>query len=450
MGNPGDDETMRRNHPMRGRRPRPLARLAAVAIAAGTLLVTVGCGGDKARWYSADGRPAAEEPVAPAVNIAVTGPVDGAADVPASTEIAYTTDAASTTVELTDAAGTRVDGSLRPDSSTWVPAQMLNWATQYTAKVTGTSAAGKSESRTVTFTTMAKPKSTAKASSVIGDGQVVGVGMPVIIHFSSDVAKDQRANVQNRLFVTSSPPQEGIWHWWSSREVHFRPKEYWQAGTKLSVRAAIGGLLLGNNRYGAADLVLNASVGSKIVMVADNANKHMTVTKDGQVLRTIPVSFGKASSPSASGHFIIMIKNTWEWFDSASFGVPSDSPDGYRIKVYYPQRLTWDGEYIHSAPWSEKDQGKRNVSHGCTNVSAANAEWLYKLTQIGDPVIIKGTEQHVKWQNGWTDWDRPWAEYVKGSAIPYTPPPAPPSVGPSVESSSSSASPSASPATSAS
>jgi hypothetical protein len=136
-----------------------------------------------------------------------------------------------------------------------------------------------------------------------------------------------------------------------------------------------------------------------------------------------------------------MIKNEWEWFDSASFGVPNDSADGYRTKVYYPQRITWDGEYIHSAPWSEGDQGKRNVSHGCTNISAANAQWLYGITQIGDPVIIKGTEEHVKWQNGWTDWDVPWAVYVKGSAIPYTPPAAAPSAGPS---GSGSASPSAS------
>jgi hypothetical protein len=38
----------------------------------------------------------------------------------------------------------------------------------------------------------------------------------------------------------------------------------------------------------------------------------------------------------------------------------------------------------------------------------------------------------VKWQNGWTDWDKPWEEYVKGSAIPYVPPVAAvPSVGPS-------------------
>ena len=423
---------------------RPARRYGAAALALGLALAVAGCGGESARWYGSDGTPAAPSPSVPPVNIAVTSPAEGATNVPAATEIAFTTDAASSTVELADSSGAKVDGSFRPDKSSWVPAQTLKWGTQYTATITGTSAAGRSGSKTVTFTKMAKPGNTAKASSVIGDGQVVGVGMPIILSFSSPIAKDQRANVQKRLFVTSNPPQEGIWYWWNDKEVHYRTKEYWQSGTKISVRAAIGGLLLGGNRYGSADLTINATVGPKIVMVADNATKHMTVTKDGVLLRTIPVSFGKKSTPSASGNFIIMIKNEWEWFDSASFGVPNDSADGYRTKVYYPQRLTWDGEYIHSAPWSEGDQGKRNVSHGCTNISAANAKWLYDLTHIGDPVIIKNTEERVKWQNGWTDWEKPWAEYVKGSAIPYVPP-VEPSVGPSSSgSASASASPSAS------
>jgi hypothetical protein len=137
---------------------------------------------------------------------------------------------------------------------------------------------------------------------------------------------------------------------------------------------------------------------------------------------------------------MIMIKNRSEWFDSASFGVPNDSADGYRTLVHWTQRITWDGKYIHAADWSVGDQGRRNVSHGCTNVSPANAEWLYNLTHIGDPVVIRGTEEHVTWQNGWTHWDRSWAEYVKGSAIPYSPP-ASPSVEPSAEPSSSASAP---------
>ena len=85
-----------------------------------------------------------------------------------------------------------------------------------------------------------------------------------------------------------------------------------------------------------------------------------------------------------------MIKNEWEWFDSTTFGIPSDSPGGYRTKVYWPERLTWDGQYIHAAPWSVADQGHRNVSHGCVNVSDDNAQWLFGITHLGHPVIVIG------------------------------------------------------------
>ena len=35
------------------------------------------------------------------------------------------------------------------------------------------------------------------------------------------------------------------------------------------------------------------------------------------------------------------------------------------------------GDYVHSAPWSVDDQGKRDVSHGCINISPTNAKWFF-------------------------------------------------------------------------
>ena len=51
--------------------------------------------------------------------------------------------------------------------------------------------------------------------------------------------------------------------------------------------------------------------------------------------------------------------------------------EGYRTKIDYAQRLTWGGEFIHAAPWSEGQQGRVNVSHGCVNVSMADGAWLF-------------------------------------------------------------------------
>jgi lipoprotein-anchoring transpeptidase ErfK/SrfK len=396
------------------------------------LLFLAGCGGSAAKWQG----PGSTSPKVPAAVATISAPADGAANVSTAAEIAYTaTNATQSTIQVTDATGAAVEGQARADASTWVPAKQLKYATKYTVTVAATGLDGKEATSTSSFTTMAKPGSLARVSTYIGDNQTVGVGMPIVINFGVDVAKEQRASVQSRLFLTSTPAQEGIWHWFSGKEVHFRPKEYWQKDTQISVRAATGGLSLGGKWYGEKDLTITAKVGPKFIMEVDNKTKQMTVTQDGQLIRTIPVSLGKPSSPSASGNMVVMIKNTWEWFDSSTYGVPADSKNGYRLKVYYPQRITWDGEYVHAAPWSEGDQGKRNVSHGCTNISMAHATWLYSQTRIGDPVIVKNTEQHVKWGNGWTDWDVSWEQYVKGSAIPYTPPAA--SASPSASTSAS-------------
>ena len=401
----------------RGSRPG-LLPVAAALLGATALLA--GCGGGGPAWHGPGDKVTAKDA---APDITVNQPVNDATGVPTSVEITYTTPGETRpTVELTAADGSTVTGALRLDAASWLPDKQLKYDTRYTAKVSAT-VRGKVQTETVAFTTMPKPASLVRVSSVVGDDQVVGVGMPLILTLSADVAKAQRADVQRRLFVTSDPPQPGAWNWFNAHEVHYRPKEYWTAGTKVSLRAALGGLPIGNSRYTSNDLTVRAVIGPSLIMKVDNATKQMTVVQDGQVIRTIPVSLGKASSPSASGNMIVMIKSAEELFDSTTYGVPADSKDGYKTLVKFVQRITWDGEYIHAAPWSEADQGHRNVSHGCTNISMANAGWLFSVTHVGDPVIVTGTEEHLKWGNGYTDWDISFEEYTKGGATPASPSP---------------------------
>lgn len=409
-----------------------MRRVVTAVVICLAMLSTAACS-STAKWLNpGETEPAGDTAEPPKVSL--TGLADGATDVPTSTEISYTvTGTRDATVSLVEDGGKTVDGALRADRSSWVPTDQLDYGKKYTVTVTAAKADGSKGEAKASFTTMAKPDDAKLVDihSWIGDDQTVGIGMPVVVTFGLDVPEGSRAAVQKRLFVRSDPPQEGIWNWIGPHEVHFRPHEFWQPGTKIDVRLGTGGLAWGvPGWYGRQDITIKTTVGPDQRISVDNNTKKMTVTKDGKVVLTVPVSLGKTAAPSSSGNLLIMTRSEWEWFDSSTYGVPVTDPGGYRTKVSWTMRLTWDGQYIHAAPWSVKDQGKRNVSHGCVNIPTTQAHWLYDFVHIGDPVTVSNTEVHVPWGDGWTDWDRPWEEYVKGSAIPYQPA-APPSPTPS-------------------
>jgi lipoprotein-anchoring transpeptidase ErfK/SrfK len=140
----------------------------------------------------------------------------------------------------------------------------------------------------------------------------------------------------------------------------------------------------------------------------------MIVTQDGVKVREVPVSMGRGSNATRSGIKTIMSHQRSVRMTSESWG----GTDFYDEIVYYAQRLTWSGEFIHSAPWSVYAQGHYNVSHGCVNVSPTNAVWLFERTLIGDPVITTGTSRQMEPTNGTGgDWNISWSDWVAESAL---------------------------------
>lgn len=400
---------------------RAALRVATALALAGALALTAGCNGDGGPvWQGggAGGDKASPTPEGPQLTAAVTSPVPASKNVQPLSKISFTTQEATgtPTVKVTNSKGETVEGELASDGKTWVPDEALSWGTSYTTTITVTGAEGKTATTTSTFTVMAKPDKLVQVSSQLGDDSTVGVAMPLIIRFGRSVPKSLRDDVQRRMTVTSTPTQEGIWHWVSGTEVHYRPKVYWKANTKVSVKVAARGVPMGSGWFGRSDLTLRVKIGSAVVMTVDNKTKKMTVRRNGKVVKTIPVSLGKRSTPSSSGTMVVMEKLRKTVFDTRDELGPVE---GYRTDIEYAQRLTWGGEFIHSAPWSVGDQGRRNVSHGCVNMSPGNAAWLFNVTKMGDPVTVKGTEVKLSGGNGWTDWNMSWSQYVKGSAIPY-------------------------------
>ncbi len=80
-------------------------------------------------------------------------------------------------------------------------------------------------------------------------------------------------------------------------------------------------------------------------------------------------------------------------------------------------RETHSGEFVHAAPWSVASQGKVNVSRGCIGMSDENGQWLFGVAKVGDPVVVTGTSRGTEPGNGWTDWNTPFDQYRKGSAL---------------------------------
>lgn len=382
------------------RRQRPVI---GVGVLVAAMIAVSGCA-DTGKW-----RGGPDDPQKPKPAVAITAPKADATDVPAIVEITFTTErTSSVAVKLTGEDDKAVAGDVGPSASSWVPREPLKYGTKYTVTVTANGSGGGTATATSSFTTMAKPDKLIRASSVVGDDKVVGVAMPMIIQFSRGIPKSKREALEARMTVESTPAQEGAWRWISSKEAHYRPREFWQSGTKLEVQIRIGGVPLGDGWYGRSDLTVSASVGASLVMVVDDATKHMTVTENGKVIKQIPVSLGAPSMPSSSGTMVIMDRKAKTVFDTMDAPDPANR---YRMDIQYAQRLTWGGEFIHAAPWSVQHQGKRNVSHGCINMSTANAAWLFSKTKIGDPVTIKGTPRKLQWGNGWTDWSMSWDEY---------------------------------------
>jgi lipoprotein-anchoring transpeptidase ErfK/SrfK len=397
------------------RNPRPW--IAGVAlITAGLLGITLS-GGDMPRTPRLNGalgdlgghaRPGhVSEP--PALTVT---PAADAKNLPISTEIGTKVGHGKiSAVTLSEQGGGPVAGAMRPDGSSWLPSKALKYGKTYTAQVTASGADGQTTSRSVNFSTMKSAGRQVDTTLYMRDGAKYGVAMPVAIQFDPEIPPSARAAVQRRLFVTSTPPQPGAWRWFTGQQVIFRPASYWKPGTKLTVRAALNGLPLGGGRYGDEDHTARATIGSDFQMRVDNRSKSLSAYANGKLLKKMPVSLGKPSTPSSSGTMVIMERHESTIFDTfAELGAA-----GYRVSVQWAERLTMGGEFIHSAPWSVWDQGRTNVSHGCINVAPSNAKWLYDRIKVGDPVTVRGTEHRLDPGNGWTAWDMSWKDYLKGA-----------------------------------
>jgi lipoprotein-anchoring transpeptidase ErfK/SrfK len=247
------------------------------------------------------------------------------------------------------------------------------------------------------------------------DGEVVGVGQPVAIRFDENIPN--RLAAQRAITVKTNPPVEGAFYWLNEREVRWRPASYWRPGTTVDVAVNTYGVDLGDGLFGQENVTTRFTIGDAVVATADDNTKTLTVKRNGEVVKTMPLSMGKNSTPTDNGVYIIGDRYSHLIMDSSTYGVPVNSPDGYRLEVDWATQMSYSGIYVHSAPWSVGSQGRSNVSHGCLNVSPSNAIWFYNNTKRGDIVkVVNTVGSTLSGVVGLGDWNVPWEQWRAGNA----------------------------------
>ncbi|MBV8539846.1 MAG: L,D-transpeptidase family protein, partial [Pseudonocardiales bacterium] len=315
-------------------------------------------------------------------------------------------------VSVTNPQGAPVVGQPEPDGTSWKTTEPLGYGKTYTINASAVGDDDRQVSTTSTFTTI-EPRTLAYPSINPLNGETVGVGQPISVYFDEPIA-DRKA-AEDAITVTTSPHVEGAFHWFSRREVHWRPQQFWAPGTHVTVDIHDYGKELGNGVYGQEDRTSHFTIGDAFIARADGATHQMTVEINGRLVRTMSISMGRPSTPSAKGVHVVTDRNATKVMDSTTFGLALDA-GGYIAKVQWATRISNSGEFVHAAPWSVAQQGNSNVSHGCINLSPDNAKWFFDNVRKGDVVINTNTGgPDLKSWDGFGDWQVPWAQWVSGN-----------------------------------
>ncbi|WP_372508568.1 L,D-transpeptidase [Mycobacterium palustre] len=355
-----------------------------------------------------------KEPPAPRLKFE---PADAATDVvPISPISVQVSDGWFQKVTLTNSSGKVVAGSFNADRTVYTTTEPLGYDATYTWSGSAVGHNGKAVPVAAKFTTVSPTKKIGGAFQ-LADGQTVGVAAPIIIQFDAPIS--DKASVEKALTVTTNPPVEGSWAWLPDERqgarVHWRPREYYPAGTTVNVDAKLYGRPFGDGAYGADDISLNIQIGRRQVVKAEVSSHRIQVVTDAGVIMDFPCSYGeadKARNVTRNGIHVVTEKY-------ADFYMSNPAAGYTNAHERWAVRISNNGEFIHANPASSGAQGNSNVTNGCINLSTADAEQYFHSAIYGDPVEVTGSSIQLSYSDGdiW-DWAVDWDTWVAMSALP--------------------------------
>ncbi|GAB2902394.1 L,D-transpeptidase [Streptomyces mayteni] len=322
--------------------------------------------------------------------------------------------------------GTEVTGTISADQTGWVPDIQLERATQYSLDVQASDSEGRAAHEARTFTTVS-PENSFIGYFTPEDGSTVGVGMPVSLNLDKPITN--QADVEAAVQITTSSGQEVVGHWFNEQRLDFRPEEYWQANTEVTVSLAFDGVEGGDGLTGVQDRTFSFTVGRSQVSTVDAEGKQMQVVRDGEVLRTLQISAGSDETPTYNGQMVISEKHEETRMNGATVGFTDDDGEGeYDIPdVPHAMRLSTSGTFVHGNYWaSDSVFGNTNTSHGCIGLDdvqgagddSTDAAWFFDESMLGDVIIVVNSpDVEMSPDNGLNGWNMDWADWEAGSAL---------------------------------
>jgi len=325
-----------------------------------------------------------------------------------------------TDVTATDASGRYLAGELSADGTRWHSTSPLAAGAHYTVHVSTEDEDGAPGRDVIGFdTTTPKTRKTLDVTFGPKAGEY-GVGQPVTAELSAPV-KDKAARkvVERALKVDSEPSVEGTWHWVDDKTLHYRPKDYWPTHATIRAHSNLAGIKVGDRLWGGNAKSLKLTTGDRLIAVTDASAHAMTVYRNNEQIKRIPVTTGKPGYETRNGVKVVLSKEYVVRMRGTTIGIAAGSSDSYDLPVYYATRVTWSGEYVHAAPWSVGNQGYANVSHGCTGMSTGNARWFFDTVREGDivQVVNSNGDTMAPFGNGFGDWNLDWKKWRGGSAL---------------------------------
>ena len=332
---------------------RVVRGLALVVAAASLSSCTIGDLGRAQSVVDAPETTQQSSPQPPEINVD-----NGETGVEPAEPIKVTAAAGLDSVSMTNESGKEVEAEFNDDKSEWTTTEPLGYGRTYTVEARDTDG----QKLVSSFTTLS-PDATVHAYLGPLDGATVGVAQAVTIRF--DTAIEDTKAVEDLIDVETSNGTDGAFFWLDPYEVRWRPKEYWEPGTEVSVKANIYGHEMGKGLYGAQDSETHFTIGDKVEAVVDNNDKMLRVYANDELVKEFPVSLGTDNvHDTPNGTYVVGDEHEKLTMDSRTYGLALDA-GGYVTPVDYATQLSYSGIYVHSAPWAIGALGSYNQSHGC-------------------------------------------------------------------------------------